>query len=155
MISRAFGSLYSKTRNTAFASLSSTDVDYFKTILPSTSVLTEDLDVYNKDWIGTYSGSSALTLKPHNTGHVAEILKYCNNKKLAVVPQSGNTGLVGGSVPVHDEIILSMANMNSVLEFDSNSGIVRTEAGVILENLNNYANDRGYVVPLDLGAKGS
>lgn len=86
---------------------------------------------------------------------MSEILKYCNSRKLAVVPQGGNTGLVGGSVPVHDEIVISMANMNKIVEFDKNSGIVRAEAGVILENLATYAEDLGYIVPLDLGAKGS
>ena len=46
-------------------------------------------------------------LKPHTTADVSAILKYCNERKLAVVPQGGRTGLVGGSVPVHDEVILS------------------------------------------------
>jgi len=74
---------------------------------------------------------------------------------LAVVPQGGNTGLSVGSIPIHDEIVLSLSNMNKIIEFDQNSGIIRTEAGVILENLNTFANDQGYIVPLDLAAKGS
>jgi FAD/FMN-containing dehydrogenase len=74
---------------------------------------------------------------------------------LAVVPQGGNTGLVGGSVPVFDEVILSLNRMNGILAFDEFSGIVTCEAGVILENLNTYLEERGFVMPLDLGAKGS
>jgi FAD/FMN-containing dehydrogenase len=53
---------------------------------------------------------------------VSAILKYCNEKKLAVVPQGGNTGLVGGSVPVFDEIVLSTQLMNQVLSLDKISG---------------------------------
>ncbi|KAF7120486.1 hypothetical protein RHSIM_Rhsim13G0235800 [Rhododendron simsii] len=70
---------------------------------------------------------------------VSQILKYCNSKCLAVVPQGGNTGLVGGSVPVFDEV----------------SGILVCEAGCILENLVSFLDNQGFVMPLDLGAKGS
>ena len=61
-------------------------------------------------------------LKPSTTEQVSQILKYCNDNMLAVVPQGGNTGLVGGGVPVFDEIILSTANMNSIRRFDALSG---------------------------------
>lgn len=74
---------------------------------------------------------------------------------LAVVPQGGNTGLVGGSVPVFDEVILSLNRMNQIMSMDEFSGIVTCESGVILENLNSYLEERGFVMPLDLGAKGS
>ena len=66
---------------------------------------------------------------------MSKILKYCNERKLAVVPQGGNTGLVGGSVPVFDEIILSLKNMNKISKFDPISSVVTVEAGVILEKL--------------------
>ena len=74
--------------------------------------------------------------------------------RIAVCPQGGNTGLVGGSVPVHDEIILNMKKMNHVIDFNEETGVVETEAGVILENLEEYVNKKGYIIPLDLGAKG-
>ena len=54
---------------------------------------------------------------------------------LAVVPQAGNTNLVGGSVPVHDEVILSTSLMNKILDFDESYGIISSEAGVILRTL--------------------
>jgi D-2-hydroxyglutarate dehydrogenase len=76
---------------------------------------------------------------------------YC---RLAVVPQGGNTGLVGGSVGVFDEIILSTSSMNEIVSFDSVSGIVVCQAGVILENLDRYLLEKGFTVPLDLAAKG-
>jgi len=71
------------------------------------------------------------------------------------VPQGGNTGLVGGSIPVFDEVILSTARMNQIISFDEVSGILVCEAGCVLENLDNYLAERGFMMPLDLGAKGS
>jgi FAD/FMN-containing dehydrogenase len=57
-------------------------------------------------------------LTPTSSEEVASILAYCNERRLAVVPQGGNTGLVGGSVPVDDEIILSLKKLNKIYEFD-------------------------------------
>ena len=96
-----------------------------------------------------------MVLKPKSTSEISKILKYCNTKYLGVVTQSGNTGLVGGSVPVHDEIILSLKKLDKIINFDSLSNSLHCEAGCILENLNNYLNEKGFQMPLDLGAKGS
>ena len=86
---------------------------------------------------------------------VREVLQHCNSRRLAVVPQGGNTGLVGGSIPVFDEVILATGGLNRVLEFDEISGILTCEAGCILEDLDQYLAARGFMMPLDLGAKGS
>jgi len=59
-------------------------------------------------------------------------VNFCNKERLAIVPQAGNTDLVGGSVPLHDEIILSVNKMNKIIDFDESIGIVRCESGVIL-----------------------
>ena len=74
-------------------------------------------------------------LKPKTTEEVSTILSYCNERKLAVVPQGGRTGLVGGSVPVHDEVILNTQRMNKILGFDESYGILQAEAGCILSDL--------------------
>lgn len=79
---------------------------------------------------------------------------FCIFSRLAVVPQGGNTGLVGGAVPVFDEIIISTANMSSIRSFDNVSGALVCDAGCILEVLDNHLAERGYIMPLDLGAKG-
>ncbi|XP_020091970.1 probable D-2-hydroxyglutarate dehydrogenase, mitochondrial isoform X2 [Ananas comosus] len=76
-------------------------------------------------------------------------------RRLAVVPQGGNTGLVGGSVPVFNEVIINMASMDKIISLDKVNGILTCEAGCILENLNNYLTSEGFIMPLDLGAKGS
>lgn len=87
---------------------------------------------------------------PKTTSEVSEILKYCNMRHLALTPQGGNTGLVAGGVPVFDEIILSMARMNRILEFHELSGVLKAESGATLKALNEYAGARGFIVPLDL-----
>ncbi|KAK3356954.1 hypothetical protein B0T25DRAFT_497768 [Lasiosphaeria hispida] len=115
----------------------------------------DDLEPFNSDWMRKYRGHTQLVLKPASTTEVSQILKYCNDNMLAVVPQGGNTGLVGGSVPVFDEIVLSMSRMSQILEFDDVSGTLVAEAGCILEVADQYLAARGYIFPLDLGAKGS
>ncbi|CBI17437.3 unnamed protein product, partial [Vitis vinifera] len=102
-----------------------------------------------------YKGSSKLLLQPRSTEEVSQILKYCNSRCLAVVPQGGNTGLVGGSVPVFDEVIINIGSMNNIISFDKVSGILVCEAGCILENLISFVDNQGFIMPLDLGAKGS
>ena len=63
-------------------------------------------------------------LKPRTTEEVSKIVKYCNEKRIGIVPQGGNTGLVGGSVPVSDELILNLSNLNKIRSFDPVSGKV-------------------------------
>lgn len=75
----------------------------------------------------TYSyfpGQSKMVLKPKSTLEVSQILKYCNEKHLAVCPQGGNTGVCGGSVPIFDEIILHMGLLNKIISLDDVSGKV-------------------------------
>ena len=105
--------------------------------------------------MGKYHGQSQIALKPKTTDQVSAVLAHCHHRRLAVVPQGGNTGLVGGSVPVFDEIILSTLNMNTILGFDPTSAIVTSQAGCILESLDQFLLPRGHTVPIDLGAKGS
>ena len=61
-------------------------------------------------------------LKPRTTEEVSKIVKYCNEKRIGIVPQGGNTGLVGGSVPVRDELVLNLSNLNKIRSFDPVSG---------------------------------
>lgn len=144
-------------RNESFSRINSDDISCFKRILGDKGVVQEKekLDDANMDWMQKYKGSSQLMLLPRSTQEVSQILAYCNSRYLAVVPQGGNTGLVGGSVPVFDEVIINLSSMNNVLSFDKVSGILVCEAGCILENLISYLDNEGFVMPLDLGAKGS
>ncbi|KAK3032279.1 hypothetical protein RJ639_036236 [Escallonia herrerae] len=144
-------------RNPLFSSINSDDISHFKEILGEKNVIhdEEKLVTANMDWMRKYRGSSKLMLQPRTTEEVSQILKYCNSRCLAVVPQGGNTGLVGGSVPVFDEVIISTSSMSKIVSFDKVSGILVCEAGCILENLVSFLDNQGFIMPLDLGAKGS
>ncbi|XP_041729434.2 D-2-hydroxyglutarate dehydrogenase, mitochondrial [Coregonus clupeaformis] len=139
-----------------FSRVTPEDLTFFSKIIPGRTITDPDiLEASNVDWLKSVRGFSEVLLRPQTTEEVSQILGYCNSRNLAVSPQGGNTGLVGGSVPVYDEIILSTALMNNVLNFDSVSGILSCQAGCVLESLSLYLEDRDYIMPLDLGAKGS
>jgi len=150
-------------RNSNFAKLSQDHVQFFQELLGSESAVldgvskdaSEDIEPYNSDWMRKYRGQAKLVLKPGSTEEVSKILKYCNDNMLAVVPQGGNTGLVGGSVPVFDEIIINLQRIDKIRSFDDVSGILVADAGVILEVADNYLAEKKHIFPLDLGAKGS
>jgi FAD/FMN-containing dehydrogenase len=115
----------------------------------------EIIHPYNTDWNKQYEGHSTVLLTPKTTAEVSAILKHCNNEKIGVVPQGGNTGLVGGSIPIHDEVILSTRGLNVIESLDEDTGIINVGAGCILQHMQEYAAARQHMVPLDLGAKGS
>jgi FAD/FMN-containing dehydrogenase len=150
-------------RNSKFAEITPDHVKFFTELLGKESAVidgvtkdaTDDIEPFNGDWMRKYRGHSKLVLKPGSTGEVSKVLKYCNDNMLAVVPQGGNSGLVGGSVPVFDEIVINMSRMNQIRSFDDVSGSLVVDAGVILEVADGYLAERGYIFPLDLGAKGS
>ncbi|ESZ93393.1 D-lactate dehydrogenase 2, mitochondrial precursor [Sclerotinia borealis F-4128] len=150
-------------RDSRFAQISEENVNFFKNLLGKESAIidgvtkdaTDDIEPFNGDWMRKYRGHTSLVLKPGSTEEVSKILKYCNDNMLAVVPQGGNTGLVGGSVPVFDEIVINMSRMNQIRSFDEVSGTLVVDAGVVLETADNYLAERKHIFPLDLGAKGS
>ncbi|KAF2140392.1 uncharacterized protein K452DRAFT_319882 [Aplosporella prunicola CBS 121167] len=150
-------------RDSKFAEITPDHVKFFKELLGSESAVidgvnadaADDLEPFNSDWMRKFRGHTKLVLRPGSTEEVSKILKYCNEQMLAVVPQGGNSGLVGGSVPVFDEIVINMARMDKIRSFDEVSGIFVADAGVILENADNFLQEKDHVFPLDLGAKGS
>ena len=140
-----------------YNTLADSDISTFTSIVGEANVITEaeDLQPYNVDWMGKYHGSSKLALRPGSTHEVAAILAHCHTRRLPVVPQGGNTGLVGGSVAVHDEIVISLSRMNRVLSIDTHAGHLVCEAGCVLQTLQEQVAAKGFTMPLDLGAKGS
>ncbi|KAI3337329.1 hypothetical protein HD806DRAFT_476358 [Xylariaceae sp. AK1471] len=151
-------------RDPRFAQITKDHVAYFRDLLGKDSAIVDgvtaeisadDMEPYNGDWMRKYRGHCKLVLKPASTEEVSNILKYCNDNMLAVVPQGGNTGLVGGSVPVFDEIVVSTSRMNQIRSFDEVTGVLVADAGVVLEVADQFLAEKGYLFPLDLGAKGS
>ena len=140
-----------------YGELSAEDVSHFRGVLGEAGVVQDAaaLEAFNTDWLGQYRGRSRLALRPGSTAEVSAVLAHCHQRRLAVVPQGGNTGLVGGSVPVHDEVVLSLSRLDDIGAFEPASGILTCGAGCVLERLDGWLAERGHMMPLDLGAKGS
>jgi len=140
-----------------YSRVTDTDVNHFQSLLGEPNVLTGALNVgpYNVDYMKHMSGDSGLVLRPKTTKDVSDILKYCNDRNIAVCPQAGNTSLSSGSVALFDEVVLSTERMNNIINFDPVSGVLVCEAGCVLESLMKHVNGHGYMMPLDLGSKGS
>jgi len=123
----------STTASPNLNSVTEKDLAHFSSFIAPSSILStlspsktpaDELTAFNDDWMGRYKGKSTTVLKPRTTEEVSKIVKYCNEKRIGIVPQGGNTGLVGGSVPVRDELILNLSNLNKIRSFDPVSGKV-------------------------------
>jgi FAD/FMN-containing dehydrogenase len=109
------------------------------------------------DWRGRYHGSSAALLSPSSTAEVQAIVARCADAKVALVPQGGNTSMVGGATPGEDgsALLLSLRRMNRIRSVSAEDNVASVEAGVILADLHEAAGAAGRRFPLSLGAKGS
>jgi FAD/FMN-containing dehydrogenase len=114
-----------------------------------------EVAAYTTDWTKKFSGEAPCVLRPHDTEEVALCVRACAKLGLKLVPQGGNTGLVGASVPRGGEVILSLSRLNKIEEFDAASATVLVGAGVVLQALHEDLAARGHVFPVDLGARGS
>src|SRR5580692_3594105 len=108
-----------------------------------------------EEWRSKYRGSSSLLLKPATTEQVSVILGICNEARIPIVPQGGNTGLVGGQIPFHGEVLLSLSRMNRIRALDKDGMILTAEAGVVLAEAQRAAAEAGCLFPLSLAAEGS
>lgn len=109
------------------------------------------------DWRGVYHGNAAAMLSPRTTAEVAALVKIAAQHRIALVPQGGNTSMVGGATPSPDgtAMIVSLRRMNRIRAIDSDAATVIAEAGVILETLHTAVAAQSRRFPLTLGAKGS
>ena len=116
-----------------------------------------DTDPYVNDRRKRWHGATALVVRPANTDEVAEVMALCHRHGVPVVPQSGNTALVGGSVP-HDtgaEIVLSLNRMSGIRGIDANNNTITVDAGCILADIQTAAAEADRLYPLSLAAEGS
>jgi FAD/FMN-containing dehydrogenase len=109
------------------------------------------------DWRGRYTGRAFAMVSPANTDEVAAIIKIAAEYRIALVPQGGNSGMVAGATPDDsgNAILLSLRRMNAIIDADNKNGMIRCEAGVILQDLHDAAAKIGRRFPLTLGGKGS
>src|SRR6476646_6200884 len=104
---------------------------------------------------GIYHGRTSMLLRPGSVAEVQAILKLANETKTPLVPQGGNTGLVGGQIPFDGELILSLTRLDRIREVDAGSNTMTCEAGVVLAKAQDAATAVDRLFPLSLGAEGS
>jgi len=112
------------------------------------------LEPYVTEWRGLWHGTCDMVVKPQTTSEVSQVLSICSENNIPVVPQGGNTGLVGGGVP-DGGIVLSTERLDSIREIDQLNFTMTCEAGCILSSIQNAAEDSGRLFPLSLAAEGS
>jgi FAD/FMN-containing dehydrogenase len=133
-------------------------INHLRQLLGQAHVLCDgDLTAYEQDWRKRARGKALAVVRPGNTQQVAEVVKACAQAGVSIVPQGGNTGLVVGSIPndTGTQILLSLQRMNAVRGVDTDNLTITVEAGCILQNLQQAAEQAGFLFPLSLGAEGS
>ena len=132
-------------------------LENLSSIVGSHYVLTTAVAPYATDWRKKYFGKPLAVVKPANVEQVAAIVGLCAATGTTLVPQAGNTGLVGGGVPDNSgtQLILNVSRMNRVIEVDTVNNTMTVEAGCILQTLQETAAAQGRLFPLSLAAEGS
>ena len=134
-------------------------LDRLKTVVGARGFVADAADMapYLTEPRDLYHGRTPLVLRPESTQQVAEILAICSETATKLVPQGGNTGLCGGSMPFEtgDEVMLSLGRMNAVRAVDPLNDTMTVEAGCILENVQQAADDADRLFPLRIGSQGS
>jgi FAD/FMN-containing dehydrogenase len=121
-------------------------------------VLTDgDLSAWELDWRKRWRGKALAVVRPGSTDEVAAVVRACAAAGVALVPQGGNTGLVGGGVPDASgtQVLLSLQRMNRIRAIDEANLTLTAEAGCVLQAVQQAARDRGLLFPLSLAAEGS
>ena len=116
----------------------------------------DEVAPYLAEQRGRYSAATPAVLRPDTTEAVAKIVRICAETGTPIVPQGGNTGLVGGAAPAPDstEILLNLGRMNRIRDVDAAGGTMTAEAGCVLASLQRAAEEADRLFPLSLGAEG-
>ncbi|RXH36790.1 MULTISPECIES: FAD-binding oxidoreductase [Bradyrhizobium] len=132
-------------------------IEQFRKIVGERHAITDanDIEPYVTEERNLFHGRSPLVLRPGSTAEVSEICKLAFAHKIALVPQGGNTGLVGGQTPHNGEVVVSLRRLDKIREVDTASNTMTVEAGVVLQVAQAKASDVDRLFPLSLGAEGS
>jgi FAD/FMN-containing dehydrogenase len=129
-----------------------------RSIVGTANVLGDgDLSAWEVDWRKRYRGKALAVVRPGSTAEVAALVKACAAHGTSIVPQGGNTGLVGGSVPDASgtQVLMSLARMNRVRGIDAANSTMTVDAGCVLQAVQEAAAAQGLLFPLSLAAEGS
>ena len=137
-------------------------LDSLRRIVGDTNVLTHDdptadLGAWEQDWRKRVRGTALAVVRPGSTQQVADVVKACAAAGASIVPQGGNTGLAVGSVPDDSgtQVVLSLRRMDAVRAIDAANLTITVEAGGILQNLQQAAEQAGFLFPLSMASEGS
>ena len=133
-------------------------IDALSTALGHANVLSSgDLSAWELDWRRRWRGKALAVVRPGSTQEVAAVVRLCADHGVSIVPQGGNTGLVGGGVPDDSgrQVLLSLQRMNRVRALDAANLTLTAEAGCVLQSVQTAAADQGFLFPLSLAAQGS
>ncbi|AMA61498.1 FAD-binding oxidoreductase [Bradyrhizobium sp. CCGE-LA001] len=132
-------------------------IDQFRKIVGARHAITDANDIapYVTEERNLFHGRSPLVLRPGSTAEVSEICKLASQHRIALVPQGGNTGLVGGQTPHNGEVVVSLRRLDKIREVDTASNTMTCEAGVVLQIAQQKASEVDRLFPLSLGAEGS
>jgi len=132
-------------------------VGALKDVLDEDKVRTdqESLDTFGKDWTRQYAPKPLAIVFPKTTEQVADIVRLANEMMFALVPSGGRTGLSAGAVATNGEVVVSFDYMNKILEFSPSDRSVRCQAGVVTQQLQDFAEENGLYYPVDFASAGS
>ena len=133
--------------------LNSEFVESLQQVVGDAHVLTDDLASYGTDWTGRFIGSPSLVLRPGSTSEVSQVMHLCSQHNVAVVPQGGNTGLVGGTLASEGHVIVSTRRLNSLGPVDAVSQQISVGAGATVEQVQEAAKQFGlrHTTPTGVG----
>jgi len=134
-------------------------VDALRAIVGAQAVITADSDraPYESDWRDQWHGRAAAVVKPANTDEVSKVVALLSARRVAIVPQGGNTSMCGGSVPDTSgtQVVVNLSRMNRVRAVDPLNNTMTVEAGCVLAMIQEVAAQNDRLFPLSLGAEGS
>jgi len=140
--------------------LSNDHIDAFKNITGPKGIITgaDEIAPHVKEWRGKFFGKTDLMLAPATTDQVSQIVSYCNDHKIALVPQGGNTGVVGGGIPGlegRNEVLITTKRMNKNIVVDADDYSIIVDAGCTIQSVQDAAAEQDRLFPLSLASEGS
>lgn len=132
-------------------------IDELKTLVEPGKVLTDadSLDAYGKDWTKQFAPAPLAIAFPKSIEEVQAIVRWANQRQVALVPSGGRTGLSAGAVAANGEVVVSFDYMNKILDFNAFDRTVVCQPGVVTEQLQNFAEEQGLYYPVDFASAGS
>lgn len=119
------------------------------------STIEADLEHYGRDWTCQYPSRPSAVMFPQSIGELQAIVRWANQYEIALIPSGGRTGLSAGAVAANGEVVLSMERMRAILDFDPVDRTLTVQAGIITQQVQEAARERGLFYPVDFASRGS